>query len=328
MKNKTGAIFAFMVALVATTLQAQPISAATYVAPVDGDYIMRLVSPKPTKKNSVNMTKEAKGDWDQYYGKGLRVLHMYADVRGEVNLTFQYKNKNGTPITNRTVYLVVNKRSSCSETTFYTPQNTDYPGGNRPDRNTIVRDWCGDQPQMGAGETAIIATTDAFGNATFSMTNYNIMGEVFPKALNKLNFYSEGIPCADDNMCLASTIAPSTVAHPSEAQDRREDKDLLILHFVNPKVKAQTPTVNANAGSTQKISFKLTNLKGKPVAGKTVTFDSWGEGNDLPIWSAVSNKKGIVTVNVSAETGTKGLQVVRAYIYGNPKGTNTKIYWR
>lgn len=304
-----------------------PALAATYQAPVAGSVIMRLVSPLPGATNSVNMTKDAKGSWDQYYGKGLRALAMYQDVRSEFSLTYKYTSSAGAPLANRTVYLVVNKRSSCSKTTFYTPQNTDYPGGNRGSKNDIVRDWCGDQPQMGAGETAIIATTDAFGKATFTMKNYSITGEPFPVAINKLNAYAAGVACGDDSACMQTTIAPSMVAHPSDVYERGEDKDLLFLHFVNPKVTAVTKSINAKSGSTKKITFKLTNMKNKPVKGTSVTFESWGEGNDLANWSGVSNAKGEVTISVSAAKGTSGLQVVRAYVFGSPKGTDAKVYW-
>ena len=312
---------------VIATVAAAPALAATYQAPVAGSVIMRLVSPLPGATNSVNMTKDAKGDWDQYYGKGLRALAMYQDVRSEFSLTYKYTSSAGAPLANRTVYLVVNKRSSCSKTTFYTPQNTDYPGGNRSSRNDIVRDWCGDQPQMGAGETAIIATTDAFGKATFTMKNYSITGEPFPAAINKLNAYAAGVACGDDSACMQTTIAPSMVAHPSDVYERGEDKDLLFLHFVNPKVTAVTKSINAKSGSTKKITFKLTNMKNKPVKGTSVTFESWGEGNDLANWSGVSNAKGEVTISVSAAKGTSGLQVVRAYVFGSPKGTDAKVYW-
>jgi hypothetical protein len=304
-----------------------PAFAAPYQAPVAGSVVMRLVSPLPGKTNSVNMTSDAKGNWDQFYGKGLRALAMYQDVRSEFSLTYKYSTPTGAPLANRTVYLVVNKRSSCSKTTFYTPQNTDYPGGNRASKNDIVRDWCGDQPQMGAGETAIIATTDAFGKATFTMKNYSITGEPFPAAINKLNQYAAGVACGDDSACMQTTIAPSMVAHPNDVYERGEDKDLLFLHFVNPKVTPVTKTINAKSGSTKKITFKLTNMKNKPVKGTSVTFESWGEGNDLANWSGVSNAKGEVTISVSAPKGTSGLQVVRAYVFGSPKGTDAKVYW-
>jgi hypothetical protein len=81
-------------------------------------------------------------------------------------------------------------------------------------------------------------------------------------------------------------------------------------------------------GTTKTLTFKLTNLTGQPVAGTTVTFDSWGEGDALPIWSAISNAKGEVSVKVTAPKGTVGLQVVRAFIYGSPKGTDLKVYWK
>jgi len=264
---------------------------------------MRLVSPAPSSANSVSMNADAKGSWDQYYGKGLRAFIMYADVKSTVSLTYKYTNAAGTPLANATVYLIVNKKYSCSKTTFSTPLNTNYPGGNRNgDTHAIVRDWCGDQPQMGAGQTAVIA-------------------------INKMNLYSKGITCADDNMCMATTIAPSLIAHPTEAQERNEDKDVLFLHYVNPKVSATVPSQRVKSGGSKVISFKLTNLDKEVVAGTTVTFESFGEGNALLTWSEVSDENGVVRVSVSTPSGTEGLQVVRAYVYGAPKGTDAKIYW-
>lgn len=308
------------------SLAIQPAYAA-YVAPVNGSYVMRLVSPLPGGTNSINLTADAKGDWDQFYGKGLNAIAMYADVKGDVSLTYKYTNAAGAPITNATVYLVVNKRASCSKTTFSTTMGTNYPGSNRPNTSAIVRDWCGDQPQMGAGETAIIGRTDSFGKATFTMKNWNISGEQFPAAINKLNQYSKGIDCGDDTMCLQTTIAPSMQAHPSDSAERGEDKDLLFLHFVNPKLTALVPSQKVKAGTSKVISFKLTNLSGALVKGTTVTFESFGEGNDVEEWSEVSDATGKVTTTVKAPKGTLGLQVIRAKVYGANKGTDAKIYW-
>lgn len=301
--------------------------AHAYTAPVAGANVMRMTAPLLGATNSVNLTSDAKGSWDQFYGKGLNARVMYADIRSELSLTFKYQTAAGTPLTNRTVYLIVNKKFSCSKTTFSTTQSTNYPGGNRPNAQSIVRDWCGDQPQLGAGETAIIATTDAFGKATFNMKNYNLTGEMYPSALNKLNKYSKGIPCGDDTMCLQTTVAPSLYAHPTEAQERLEDKDLIFIAFVNPKLTATKTTQKVKAGTTKTLTFKLTNLKKQPVAGTTVTFESFGEGNELEEWSEISNAQGIVSVKVSAPKGTLGLQVVRAKVYGAPLGTDSKIYW-
>ncbi len=308
------------------SLAIQPAYAA-YVAPVNGSYVMRLVSPLPGGTNSVNLTADAKGDWDQFYGKGLNAIAMYADVKGDVSLTYKYTNAAGAPITLATVYLVVNKRASCSKTTFSTTMGTNYPGSNRPNTSAIVRDWCGDQPQMGAGETAIIGRTDSFGKATFTMKNWNISGEQFPAAINKLNQYSKGIDCGDDTMCLQTTIAPSMQAHPSDSAERGEDKDLLFLHFVNPKLTALVPSQKVKAGTSKVISFKLTNLSGALVKGTTVTFESFGEGNDVEEWSEISDASGKVTTTVKAPKGTLGLQVIRAKVYGANKGTDAKIYW-
>ena len=308
-------------------LAIQPAQAAGYVAPVNGSYVMRLVSPLPGSTNSVNLTADAKGDWDQFYGKGLNAFIMYADVKGDVSLTYKYTNAAGVAITNATVYLIVNKKYSCSKTTFSTTMGTNYPGSNRSSSSAIVRDWCGDQPQMGAGETAIIGRTDSFGKATFTMKNWNISGEQFPSALNKMNQYSKGIPCGDDTMCMQTTLAPSMSAHPSEAAERGEDKDLLFLHFVNPKLTALVPSQKVKAGTSKKITFKLTNLAGAVVKGTTVTFESFGEGNDVDEWSEISDKDGLVSTTVTAAKGTLGLQVIRAKVYGANKGTDAKIYW-
>lgn len=307
------------------TIAIQP--AHAYVAPVAGSSVMRMTAPLLGDTNSISMASDARGKWDQFYGKGLNPRIMYADVRGDVSLTFKYTNAAGVPFVNRTVYLIVNKKFSCSKTTFSTTQATNYPGGNRPNTSAIVRDWCGDQPQIGAGQTAIISTTDALGKATFNMKNYNISGEQFPTALNKMNKYSKGIPCGDDVMCMQTTIAPSLFPHPTEAQERGEDKDLIFLAFVNPKVTATTKSLKVKAGTTKTITFKLTNLEKKPVSGTTVTFESFGEGNDLEEWSEISNAQGMVSIKVSAPKGTLGLQVVRAKVYGAPMGTDTKIYW-
>ena len=97
---------------------------------------------------------------------------------------------------------------------------------------------------------------------------------------------------------------------------------------MNPKITPLKSRIEATAGKAATVSFKLTNLKGKPVAGKTVTFDTWGEGNDLDTYSRLSNAQGIVTIKVTAPKGTKGLQVIKAYNYGNPKGYKAKIYWQ
>jgi len=308
-------------------LAIQPAQAAGYVAPVSGSYVMRLVSPLPGATNSVNLTSDAKGDWDQFYGKGLNAFIMYADVKGDVSLTYKYTNAAGVAITNATVYLIVNKKYSCSKTTFSTTMGTNYPGSNRPNTSSIVRDWCGDQPQMGAGETAIIGRTDAFGKATYTMKNWNISGEQYPSAVNKMNQYSKGIACGDDTMCMQTTLAPSMSAHPSEAAERGEDKDLLFLHFVNPKLTALVPSQKVKAGTSKTITFKLTNLAGAVVKGSTVTFESFGEGDDLAEWSEISDKDGLVSTTVTAARGTLGLQVIRAKVYGANKGTDAKIYW-
>ena len=301
--------------------------AHAYSAPVAGTNIMRLTEPLLGDTNSVNLTPDSKGKWDQYYGRGLNARVMYANVRGDVSLTFKYTNAAGVPYTNRKVFLLVNKKFSCSKTTFSTTQETFYINDTKASGGSIVRDWCGDQPQLGSGQTAISAFTDAFGKAKFTMKNFNLAGEMFPTALNRLNRYSKGIPCGDDSMCLQTTVAPSLVNRPTEAQERLEDKDLIFIAFVNPKVTATNKTLRVKAGTTKTITFKLTNLENRPAAGTTVTFESFGEGNDLPEWSEISNAQGMVSIKVSAPKGTLGLQVVRAKVFGAPLGTDTKIYW-
>ena len=301
--------------------------AYAYTAPVVGTSIMRLTAPLPGDTNSVNLTPDARGKWDQFYGKGLNARVIYADVKGTVSLTYKYTNAAGVPFANRKVFLLVNKKFSCSKTTFSTTQETFYINDTKAGGGSIVRDWCGDQPQLGSGQTAVSAITDSFGKATFTLKNFNNSGEMFPTALNRLNKYSKGIACSDDPMCLQTTLAPSLVNRPTEAQERLEDKDLIFLAFVNPKLTATNKTLRVKAGTTKTITFKLTNLEKQPVAGTTVTFESFGEGNDLPEWSEISNAQGMVSIKVSAPRGTLGLQVVRAKVFGAPLGTDTKIYW-
>ena len=111
---------------VLASLAIQPAQAAGYVAPVNGSYIMRLVSPLPGGTNSVNLTADAKGDWDQFYGKGLNAFAMYADVKGDVSLTYKYTNAAGVAITNATVYL--SQQSGGNKT----PVNATHEGGCNP----------------------------------------------------------------------------------------------------------------------------------------------------------------------------------------------------
>ena len=101
----------------------------------------------------------------------------------------------------------------------------------------------------------------------------------------------------------------------------------MFLHFVNPKLTALVPTQKVKAGTSKVISFKLTNLAGVAVKGTTVTFEAYGEGDDVPEWSDISDANGVVTTTVTAAKGTLGLQVIRAKVYGANKGTDAKIYW-
>jgi hypothetical protein len=128
-------------------------------------------------------------------------------------------------------------------------------------------------------------------------------------------------------MCLQTTVAPSLYAHPTEAQERSEDKDLVFLAFVNPKLTAVKATQKVKAGTSKVLTFKLTNLAGLPVSGTPVTFESFGEGNELEEWSEISDAKGLVNIKVSAAKGTLGLQAVRAKVHGSPLGKDSKVYW-
>jgi DNA polymerase III alpha subunit (gram-positive type) len=207
------------------------------------------------------------------------------------------------------------------------------PGTHRSDRTPVRWNDGGEDDISGNGAythmTLLSETTEGMHNL-FKMSSLSWLEGIYYKPRidrELLNTYSKGIPCGDDVMCMQTTIAPSLFPHPTEAQERGEDKDLIFLAFVNPKVTASVASQKAKAGTTKTLTFKLTNLAKKPVSGTTVVFESFGEGGQPEEYSVISNAQGVVTVKVAAPKGTVGLQVVRAKVFGAQIGTDSKIYW-
>jgi len=304
---------------------------------------LRLVDPAPTQLNSFDLTFDARNNkWIQYYTPGLRALFMYRNVGSTFALTFEAKDPAGALLTNRAVYLLVNKNWSCSDGKYTTTVDSDYAGDNRPTTKHIVGDWCGDQQKFFGGETSIPGVTDSNGRVTFTLTNINSMAdaEVAPVATNVINTYSPGnLRYTEDPLSLGSTIAPSFVKHPLLSDDNAEDKDLLFVHLVNPALKAEKQTMSAltSAGSTV-VKFRAVNLEGQPQAGVPVSIVQMSgpdEASIAPIVgditagiiSTTTDADGWASVMASIEPGIEGDQELVAKIDDTRVSTKAVISW-
>ena len=350
------------VGLVALSLVAGGIvmAPAQAAAPVPGTTILRLVSPvlntTPTSAaNALDQTFDAAANkWDTYYGKGLKFYIFYRNVGTTTDFTWRATNAAGTPLASTTVYMIVNKSFSCSDTKFTTTGNPVY--GNPDDLNgqnndrggnpkAIPRDWCGDDagghPQWGRGESSIPGTTDSNGLVTFSLTNTNMNSEAEPApvSLTTLNPYdpwasNNPFPCSNDDGCLATTITASLVLHPQLADDRTEDKDLLNIHYVNNAVTNDIASVTMAPSSGEKtLGFTVTDLVGDPKSGVKLKFSNVTGYGTLSADSAYTDSNGHATVGVSSECAEDALPVcagiskVKATIDGTFSSGQTTVMW-
>jgi len=338
-------------ALVAGAIALAPAQAA---APVAGKNVLRLVDPVLTDTNSKDMTFDAKqGNWDVYYAKNLRFFFFYQNVRSTMNLTWKATNAAGAPLVGRTVYLIVNKYGSCSETTFTTTNPMQFGNPDNDEQvaqaaeGKIGRDWCGDSagghPQWGSGESSLRGTTDSAGFVTFNLTNTNPNGdaEPAPVSLTQMNPYSpksgtNDHPCADPLTgpntgagCLATTITASLVQHPQIADDQVEDKDLLNIHFVNNRVTNNVTSVRMSPTvSSKTLGFTVTNLGGTLQAGVTLNFSNVTGIGTLSADSAVTDADGYAEVSVSPDcSDCTGTSKVRATVDGTTSQAQSTVIW-
>lgn len=336
-------------ALVAGTVALAPAQAAPAV---NGTNILRLVSPVLNNTNSLDLSFDAPmNGWDVYYGKGLKFYFLYQNVGTSMNMTWRATDAAGNPLASRTVYLIVNKYGSCSETKFTTTNTMQY--GNPTDgaqvalsnQGVISRDWCGDDagghPQWGSGESSLSGTTNAQGLVTFNLTNTNntFEAEPAPASLTTKNPYAprtntNPYPCADPTSgvgCLATTITASLVQHPQTADDRAEDKDLLNIHYVNNAVTndVTTSTMPLSAAS-KSLGFTVTNLAGVPQAGVKLNFSNITGIGSLSADSATTDSNGYATVSVSpdcADVACAGQSKIKATVDGTTSSAQSTVVW-
>jgi|GEM_PF-1591053 len=334
-------------ALVAGTVALAPAHAA---APVPGTTVLRLVSPVLNNTNSLDLSFDAPmNGWDVYYGKGLKFYFAYQNVDTTTNYTWKATDAAGNPLKNTTVYMIVNKYGSCSETNFTTTNSMQY--GNPTDANQIAlsnqgvisRDWCGDDagghPQWGSGESSLKGITDSQGLVTFNLTNTNTVyaAEPAPTSLVSKNPYAprtntNPFPCADPVSgvgCLATTITASLVQHPQTADDRNEDKDLLNIHYVNNGVTndVTSATLSPSVGS-KSLGFTVTNLAGQPQAGAKLNFSNITGIGSLSAESAMTDANGYATVSVSPDCADcAGTSKVKATVDGTTSAAQSTVIW-
>ena len=334
-------------ALIAGSVALAPAHAA---APVPGSTILRLVTPAINNTNSLDLTYDAAANgWNSAYGSGLKFYFLYQNVGATMNLTWKVTNAAGTPLTSRTVYLIVNKYYSCSETTFTTTNPMQF--GNPADaaqvaqgnQGIITRDWCGDDagghPQWGSGESSLSGTTDNQGFVTFNLKNTNKVqdAEPAPVSLTTKNPYApwasnNPFPCADPLTgagCLATTITASLVQHPQNADDRAEDKDLLNIHFVNNAVTGDVSSTTASptAGS-KSLGFTVTNLAGQPQSGASLSFSNITGIGTLSADTAVTDSSGYATVSIAPDcSDCTGTSKVKAVVSGTTSAAQSTVIW-
>ena len=336
-------------ALVAGTVALAPAQAA---APVNGANILRLVTPVLNNTNSLDLSFDAPmNGWDIYYGKGLKFFFYYQNVGAQMEMTWKATDAAGNPLVSRTVYLIVNKYGSCSETTFTTTNTMQY--GNPSDSNQIAlsnngvisRDWCGDDaggnPQWGSGESSLRGTTNSQGLVTFNLKNTNNVyaAEPAPSSLTVKNPYAartgtNPFPCSDPTSgvgCLATTITASLVQHPQTSDDRVEDKDLLNIHFVNNGVTNEVTTTTMPLSTVSKsLGFTVTNLQGQPQSGVTLDFTNITGIGSINNASATTDSDGYATVSVSpdcAESYCSGQSKIKATVSGTTSSAQSTIIW-
>ena len=334
-------------ALVAGTVALAPAHAA---APVPGTNVLRLVSPVLTNTNSLDLSFDAPmNGWDVYYGKGLKFYFYYQNVGASMQIQYRATSAAGSALVGRTVYLIVNKYGSCSETTFTTTNSMQYGNPTDPTQiaqsnaGVISRDWCGDDagghPQWGSGESSLSAITDSNGIATFNLTNTNknADAEPAPANLTTKNPYApwaanNPYPCADPTTgvgCLATTITASLVQHPQTADDRAEDKDLLNIHFVNNAVTNDvTSTTVSPTVASKSLGFTVTNLAGLPQSGVTLNFSNITGIGTLSADNAVTDANGYATVSVSPDCADcTGTSKVKATVAGTTSSAQSTVIW-
>jgi len=316
-----------------------------HAAPAAGTTVLRLVSPTIASMHAADLTLDAAANGlTNAYGRGLKFYFIYRNVKTNLDMTWKVTDAAGTPLTDRTVYLIVNKYRSCSETSFTTTNTMQYGDPTNPAHITqsnngiITPDWCGDDagghPQWGSGESSLTGTTDDQGLVTFNLTNTNKVqdAEPAPAVLTSDKTYAPA-NCADAATgigCLETTITASLVQHPQNADDRAEDKDLLNIHFVNNAVTSEvSSTTSAPTSGAKALRFKVTDLAGQPRTGVTLDFLNITSIGFLSASSALTDSNGYATVSIAPDCSTcTGISKIKAVVAGTTSAAQSSVIWQ
>jgi len=278
------------------------------------------------------------------YGSGLKFYYIYQNVKASLDLTWKVTDSTGAPLTDRIVYLIVNKYGSCSQASFTTTNAMQYGNPNsktdiaQSNQGVITPDWCGDDagghPQWGSGESSLTGSTDDEGLVTFSLTNTNKVEDAqsAPLVLPSDKVYPPA-NCADSDTgmgCLETTITASLIQHPQNADDRAEDKDLLNIHFVNNAVTSEFPSTTASPSDGAKsIRFRVTNLAGEPQAGASLNFTNITAVGILSAENALTDGDGYASLSIAPECGTcLGVSTIKASAAGTTSAAISTITWQ
>lgn len=336
--------------LAGTGIASAPASnAATPV--LTGNPSLRLVSPVLTNSNSIDYTfvRTDPGLDDNNYGKGTKIRMFYVGVGSTLNLTYEARDSKGALMKNATIYLLVNKFASCSATKWITTSpESDYAGSNRPNQQTIVRDWCGfgdgvpGWENFYGGETSIPGVTDANGRATWTLTHDYSYSDCSNPAYGELPLCPEPAPlslttpnfdtCTVALGCMRGIITASFKKHPrpyaergvgcsptttpcAKGEEAFEDKDLLWIDIVDDSIAPadDIQTVALSAGETA-VRVQVTNLQGQPKAGVKVNFSLASGPGDADIDPVAGSRNPDGTVTETTDTqGWAGVNAIADY---------------
>ena len=180
------------------------------------DITMRLVEPAMTKTNGVPSNyvdfsyDPIQNNWAKYYGPNLGVYYKYFEAGSTFKVTYKVTNsKTGKPVTNRPVWLIVNKNYGGVQMASFTyswNEETFAAAGHGTD----------------VGETQIPGWTDGDGMVTFTLTNTNGDAVAEPKPAKLYEIQPASVTP------LFSTI--TLTAHLG-SDETHETKDIIWGHF-------------------------------------------------------------------------------------------------
>jgi hypothetical protein len=180
------------------------------------DVTMRLVEPAMTKTNGVPSNyvdfsyDPIQNNWAKYYGPNLGVYYKYFEAGSTFKVTYKVTNtKTGKPVTNRPVWLIVNKNYGGVQMASFTYSWNE--------EINVVTGHSSD-----VGEVQIPGWTDGDGMVSFTLTNTNSATEAETKPAKLYEIQPTSVTP------LFSTI--TLTAHLG-SDETHETKDIIWGHF-------------------------------------------------------------------------------------------------